>query len=134
MSARTGKLLLVMAIVLLGSLACGGSFSTANIKEAVLSADDAGSRPTEVFTPDQIFYCIVELASAPDDTVIKAVWIATEVEGESPDTTITETEFTTGSGTVTFNLANEFLWPVGQYRVELHLNGELDRSLDFEVR
>jgi hypothetical protein len=88
-----------------------------------------------VFAPDQTFYCIVELANAPDDTKLKAVWTAVEVEGEQPDLLIDEVEMTAEEGNVfTFDLTNNGLWPVGKYKVDLYLNDELDRTLEFEVQ
>jgi hypothetical protein len=56
-----------------------------------------------------------------------------QVEGEDPNTLIDEAE-TQGSGTFTFNLANNGPWPLGQYRVEIYVNGELALTLDFEVK
>ena len=53
-----------------------------------------------MFSPDQTFYCIVELANAPDDTKLKAVWTAVEVEGEQPDLLIDQAEMTAGNQNV----------------------------------
>lgn len=109
--------------------------STANIASATLSANESGSPATTTFTPDQsVFYLIVELANAPDDTKVKAVWTAVDAEGVDANLLIDESELTNGSGTLTFNLSNEGLWPTGAYKVELYLNDKLDRTLKFEVR
>ena len=124
----------VLSVVMLASFACGGSFSTANIKRAWLSADSSGAPETSQFSQAQTFYCIVELANAPDDTTVKAVWTAVSAEGTDPNLLIDESELTSGDGTITFNLTNDQLWPVGTYKVDLYLNGELDRALTFEVR
>jgi len=123
-----------LSAIILAVLACGGSFSTANIKSAWLSADSSGTPETTQFTQDQqTIYCIVELRSAPDDTIVKAVWTAVSAEGSDPNLLIDETEFTSGDATLTFDLTNDLLWPVGSYKVDLYLNGELDRTLAFEV-
>jgi len=55
-------------------------------------------------------------------------------EGVEPDFFIDETELTSGSNTLTFQLSNDAPWPAGQYKVDLYLNDELDRTLEFEVR
>jgi len=128
------SLMLALSVVILAALACGGSFSTANIKSAWLSADSSGSPETSQFSQDQTFYCIVELANAPDDTTIKAVWTAVSAEGTDPNLHLDDSELASGDGTVTFNLTNNQLWPVGSYKVELYLNGELDRTLAFDVQ
>ena len=124
----------VFLATLLSLLACGGSFSTANIQRAWLSSDSSGAPETTEFSQDETFYCLVELANAPDDTTLKAVWTAISAEGTDPNFLIDESELTSGDGTITFNLTNDQLWPIGTYKVDLYLNGELDRALTFEVR
>jgi hypothetical protein len=125
---------LVLLLLLLASLACGGSFSTANISDAYLSRDDAGQQTTTVFSPtDTTFYCQVQLSNAPDSTTVKAVWTAVSAAGEEPNLLLDETTLTGGDGNYTFNLQNDSLWPPGQYKVDLYLNDELDRTLNFTV-
>lgn len=122
-----------IAVVMLSMFACGFSASTANIKEAQLAKDPQANQPTTVFSPNDIFYCVVELANAPDDTTVKAAWTAVQAEGADPNTFIDESELTSGSGNLQFNLSNTNPWPRGTYKVDLYLNGELDRTLEFAV-
>jgi hypothetical protein len=125
---------LLPILVLLLGLACNFSASTASIKNAVMTLDEAGSQPANgVFSTTQPFFCQVELANAPDDTKVKAAWTAVDVEGADANTAIDETEVESG-GTVTFRLDNEGPWPVGKYKVDLYLNDKLDRTLEFEVK
>jgi len=125
----------VVVLLALAALACGGSFSTAKISNAVLSADPSGSPETTVFTPDQqTFYLLVDLANAPDDTAVRAVWTAVEADGVEPNFVIDEASVTSGDSTLTFDLANDSLWPTGSYKVDVYLNEELDRTIPFEVR
>jgi hypothetical protein len=131
------KLSILAAIVMLVSaaLACSGSVSTAKITSAKMSADSEGTSATTTFSPDQTFYAIVELANAPSDTKLKAVWTAVEVEGEQPDLLIDEAEITAGDQNVfTFNLSNDGLWPAGKYKVDIYLNDKLDQTLEFQVQ
>lgn len=131
------RLFILAAIVMLvaATLACGASASTAKISSAKLSADSEGASATTTFTPDQAFYAIVELANAPADTKLKAVWTAVEVEGEQPDLLIDQAEITAGNENVfTFNLTNDGLWPAGKYKVDIYLNDKLDQTLEFEVQ
>jgi len=134
---RTHKfqILTAILIVILVTLACGGSVSTANISSAKMFADSEGTQETTVYAQDQPFYCIVELANAPEDTTLKAVWTAVEAEGTEPNLVIDDAEITAGNENVfTFDLTNNGLWPIGKYKVDLYLNGELDRTLEFEVQ
>lgn len=124
-------LVLVMAIV---SLACSFSASTANINEAYMAQDEAGTEKTTVYPQDSVFYCIVTLANAPDDTTLKAVWTAVEAQDTDPNLKIDEVTTTMGDGTVPFTLTNDNLWPVGKYKIDLYLNDELKQTIDFEVQ
>jgi hypothetical protein len=129
------KLLLFVACSIVLLTACEFSASTANIESATLAKDEAGTQPTTVFAPPETFYLVVELANAPDDTTVRTVWYAVDVgDVAPPNTLIDEAELTTGSNSLFFNLAPESLWAVGQYKVELYLNDELDQTLTFEVQ
>ena len=117
-------------------VACGGgeiSLSTANIASARLAKDDSGAQATTTFSPTDTFYLLVDLANAPDDTTVKAEWTAVSVAGADPNTILDDVELTSGSGTLTFDLANDNPWPTGDYKVDLYLNGELDQTLTFRV-
>jgi len=123
----------IMAVVLI-TLACGFSASTANIKDAYMARDSEGVDKTTTFAQDEAFYCLVELANAPDDTITKAIWYAVEAEDTEPNFKIDEVSITQGDGVITFDLTNDNLWPLGSYKVELYLGDKLDRTLEFEVR
>ena len=133
---RTNKFsIFIVGIVLLFSiLACGGSVSTANIGDAWISSDQDGENRTTTFEQDAIIYAQVDLRNAPNDTTIKAAWLTVQVEGTEPDFVINETEIVTGSGVVHFDLSNSNLWPVGSYKVDLYMNGELAQTLTFIVQ
>jgi serine protease Do len=121
-------------VFLLG--ACGGgevSLSSANISDARLTKDEAGTRSTSTFAPGDTFYLLVDLANAPDDTTVKAQWTAVSAEGADSNTVLDDVELTSGSGTLTFDLKNENPWPAGDYKVDLYLNDELDQTLTFKV-
>jgi serine protease Do len=132
---RTWRLRAVMgiAVLMLATLACNFSFSTAKIKDARLARDDAGEDETTVFLPDETFYVVGDLSNAPDDTRLKAVWTAVEAEGEDPDTAIGEKEVTAGSGEFSFHVSNDSLWPDGRYQVELYLDDKKAETIEFEV-
>jgi hypothetical protein len=119
--------------LILSMLACGFSATTANITEAYLAPDEAGTEPTTEFFPEDTFYLILELANAPDDTNVKAVWVAVDAEDVDFDTVIDEAELETGDGRLTFDLANEDLWPVGNYKVDVYINDNVVETLEFSV-
>ena len=133
MTRRTLSLIAILFSALL-LVACEFSASTANVKSATLARDADGAQPTTAFEPTDTFYLIVDLANAPDDTAVKAVWYAADTGAAAePNTLIDEASMTSGSAVVTFNLSPETSWPPGTYKVELYLNDELNQTLDFSV-
>jgi len=127
-------IMLAVAALVLGVLACSFSASTASIENAWMARDYDGQQPTTVFAQDEVLYCVVDLANAPDDTTVKAAWSVVEAEGVEPNYPLDETELTSGDADLHFELSNDMLWPVGKYKVDLYLNAELDQTLEFEVQ
>jgi len=134
MTSRRFYLGFATAALLASLLALGCSVSTANIGDAWMARDEEGTERTTTFGPGEVFYCVVELKNAPDDTTVKASWTAVDVEGADPNTFLDEAVLSSGSGSLHFELSNDNLWPNGRYKVDLYLNDELDRTLEFEVR
>ena len=127
-------MLLALTVLVLSALACEFSASTANISDAWMSIDEDGAERVTTFAQDAVFYAQVDLQNAPDDTALKAVWMAVEAQDTEPNFVINETEFITGSGLVHFTLSNDNLWPIGKYKVDIYMNEELVQTLEFEVR
>ena len=133
MPRRSVTLFLIFLLTLL-LVACEFSASTANIRSATLARDEDAAQPTTTFEPNETFYLVVDLANAPDDTNVRAVWYAVDVgNAAEPNTLIDEAGLSSGSSVVTFNLAPDSPWPPGSYKVELYLNDELNQTLDFTV-
>jgi len=128
--------LVCAAFLLLALSACSFSASSATISSAKMARDQDGKQPTETFSPDEPFYCIVELSNAPKDTKVRAVWTAVKAEGADPNTRIDEAKTTSGSGQLQFNLSNQGPWPTGDYKVDLYLNDakEPTKTLTFKVQ
>ena len=133
---KANKLPILLAIVALAVsvLACGGSISTANIGDAWLSTDVEGNNRTTTFSQSDVMNLFIDLKNAPDDTELKVTWIAVNADGVDPNFVINESSYTSGDDTIHFDLSNDNLWPVGSYKADIYLNGELDRTLTFEVQ
>ncbi|MEM1180074.1 MAG: hypothetical protein AAGM22_17160 [Acidobacteriota bacterium] len=114
---------------------CEFKVSTARVAEARMSLDADGAQPTSTFSPTDVFFLAGDLANAPAGTTVSATWIAVEVdaEGVAPDFILDSTELTGASGPFHFQLSNDSPWPAGRYRVQLALDGEPERTLDFAV-
>lgn len=135
MKRKIAPILFAIMVIIVSQLACNQSFSTANIENAWMDTTEDGNNPTTAYSQDAIFYAMVDLKNAPDDTKLKAVWTAVDVQDTEKNLQLNETEFTTSDGLVHFQLENkEYLWPVGQYKVDIYLNDTLNKTLTFEVR
>ena len=135
MKATKTKILFAVAIIMASVLAWGCSFSTANIGSAWMATDEEGANRTTMFSQDAVFYAMVDLKNAPDDTKLKAVWTVVDAEETEPNLLLNETETTSGDALIHFQLENiEYLWPKGQYKVDIYLNDTLDQTLTFEVQ
>jgi hypothetical protein len=110
--------------------------TTADMSDVKMATDEDGKHPTEVFSPNDTFYCVGYLKNAPEDTKVTAVWIASDIEGIKPDTKIKQISAKGGSGMFRFNLSPTDSWPTGTYEVELYLNdaNKPTEALAFEVR
>ena len=62
-----------------------------------MARDPEGNDPTKVFSPDESFYCVAQLSNAPDDTTVRALWTAIDVEEANLNTKIEEVSTTGGS-------------------------------------
>ncbi len=134
MKIQRKTLFSLIGLFLALTLACSISANTAKITDAYTARDVNGTpEATKVFSQNEVFYALVTLDNAPDDTVTKAVWYAADAEGTAKNTKIDEAEFTSGDQQITFNLSNDQSWPVGTYKVEIYLNDKLNQTLEFSV-
>ncbi len=82
------------------------------------------------------FHAVVDLSDATAGTLVRAVWTAVDVGGAAPpNTTIADTETRVqGNHRLVFSAPPSFgRWPPGSYRLDVYLDGVLDRAIDFAV-
>ena len=134
------RLSLLFALCLLAIVVSGCEFSasTASIKSAELARGYQDGKAVDVTTTfgptDNPLHCVVTLGNVPDGTKVKAAWTVVDAgDGQFKDQKIDETELQSGSGVLDFTLSNNQSWPKGKYKVDLYLNGKLDRSVEFQV-
>lgn len=132
MNKRLVMIFFAIGALMLASIACEASASTANISSVVLTADKDNPVDTTSFTPDQTFYAIVTLANAPDSTKVKAAWTYTDEAGTV--TPIGEKEIVGSASPIVFNASPTTAWPAGKYRVEIFLNDKTNKTIDFTVQ
>ena len=114
----------------------GFSFTTANIQNAHLANDVNDSKTVTSYVPsDKTFYCFFDLKNAPEGTVVKGTWTLVSAEGYSNNSEIDSATVTGSDNTYYFSLDRSAdAWPVGQYKIDLYIDGKLVQTVDFEVK
>jgi hypothetical protein len=128
--------------LLISTLACNlvtGSPKEAGLENLRMAFDEDGNNPTTVFSPSDVFYAVGDLKNAPADTVVEAKWLAEQIEGYDSGELIYEqtiNDFTdeSFSGSIYFQLSNDSGWPVGDYQVDVYMDGNFIQSIPFSVR
>lgn len=120
------------------SNANSGSNRPANAEvftEEVYMAKEADGPATSTFSPsDRKVHVVINLNKAKSGTDVKVIWIAEEVEGAS-NRQLKTLDYTTKAfekkipGYLTWSQD----WPKGRYKVEVFIDGNLDRTVYYEV-
>jgi hypothetical protein len=114
--------------------------SSGIITDVILARDVEGVDlnpvdPTTVFTTSSIIHAVVEIEDAPAGTNFTAEFYVVDVgDAAQPNSLITSTDLAAdGTRYLDFNLTPTTSWPVGTYRVDILVNGELDQSVEYTV-
>jgi hypothetical protein len=106
--------------------------------DRVYMAKDNDGQPgdeTSSYEPgDHKVHCLIDLNKAKKGTEIRFVWKAVDVEG-GKNGEIKSTDYTTNSfeNKVHGHLQLPYDWPKGTYRVEVYINGNLDKTIDYTI-
>lgn len=130
---RVGLGFLCITLLALLASACGIVVGGASIDDIVLtSALDADYCPVDEVTTFSLhdpFYCSVKATNLqPGSTVTSRWYFGSEFIEE-----INYEVQTGGFGCVGFELTSSNSWPRGGYRVEIYLDGHLERTATFAV-
>ncbi|MFL7868838.1 MAG: hypothetical protein AB8I58_08425 [Anaerolineales bacterium] len=128
--------------LLISTLACNlvtGGPREPSLENLRMAFDADGNNLTTVFSPSDVFYAVGDLKNAPAGTTVEAKWLAVQIEGYDPGELIYEqtiNDFTEDSftGTIYFQLSNDAGWLVGDYKVDMYLNGNFVQSVPFSVQ
>jgi hypothetical protein len=104
--------------------------------DEVYTAKEEDGPATSTFAPaDRKVHIVINLNKGKSGTDVKVVWIAEDVEGASNKELKTLEYTTKGSekkipGYITWSQD----WPKGKYKVEIYIDGNLDRTVYFDVQ
>jgi hypothetical protein len=91
--------------------------------------------PTTTFQASLTIHAVVALQNAPANTRVKAAWYATDVGSVAPcNTFVNSAELTELEGSLKIDFRLSPTNPVGSYRVEIFVNGNLDQVITFNIR
>jgi hypothetical protein len=109
------------------------------IEEAYLARDNgegkAGDQVTEFATTDIPIYCVVLLESS-QTSVVKMNFVAVSVSGVKPETKVVTASYKTkdGENRVNFTGKPDGKWTPGKYRVDIFLDGKMEKNLVFDIK
>jgi hypothetical protein len=119
------------------------SESEVTIEKTVLAREqDDNFEPVKSFKPDDNFAVLVFLSEPKVGTKLKAVWTIVDA-GEMQDKKLLEKkiELTADAikgvkeaNRINFSLTHDNPYPAGDYKVEIYLNGELAKTVEFKIK
>lgn len=134
---KTRIVTLLALLALAGSaLACGSS-APAGVSNPVLSTDKEGTNATSTFAPTDTIYLSFDINQVDKGTSFDIKWYALNVSGQDPNTPfVTSNVVYDGSGNKIYANTNSTSggFPVGQYKVEIYMNGTKVAEQQFNVQ
>lgn len=112
--------------------------ATGALSEVHMARDDGEGDPgeeTSIFnSKDRTIHCVAKLNDAKSGTKMKFSWYIVEAEGRSNEK-IRDIDYTTRTleNVVHGHLIAPRDWPVGKYKVEVHVNGNLEETVSYTV-
>jgi hypothetical protein len=109
------------------------------IKEIHMAKDDGNGSPgetTDTFdTGDRTIHCVTTLKSAKSGTQMKFSWWIVDAEG-SQNRKIKDIDYKTRAleNIVHGHLTLPQDWPAGKYKVQVYVNGDIDKTVFYTVR
>ena len=104
------------------------------VSSRAMNSSSSGPATSTFAQTDRSVYVVINLNKAKSGTDIKVAWIAEDADGAT-NKQLKTVEYTTKAfeqkipGYLTWSTD----WPKGRYRVEVYIDGHLDRTVYYEV-
>jgi hypothetical protein len=114
------------------------STSTGALEDVHMARDDGKGDPgeeTDKFNgEDRTIHCVTKLKDAQSGTKMKFSWFVVEA-GDTKNEKIRDIDYTTRAleNVVHGHLTAPRDWPVGKYKVEVYVNGNLEQTVHYTV-
>jgi hypothetical protein len=119
------------------------SESEVAIKKTVLAREqDDKFEPVKSFKPDDTFAVLVFLSEPKIGTKLKAVWTLVDA-GDKQDQKLLEKSITITAeaikgveepNRINFSMTHDDPFPAGDYKVDIYLDGELAKTVEFKIK
>jgi hypothetical protein len=112
--------------------------SGAAIKEIYMAKDDGNGKPgdhTSTFEPgDHTIHCVVTLNESKAGTDMKFSWWIVDADG-TQNKKIKDIDYSTKTleNVIHGHLSLPQDWPKGKYKVQVYVNGDLDKTVNYTV-
>jgi len=108
------------------------------IKDMYMAKDDGGQpgEHTSTFAPgDRTIHCVATLKEAKSGTEMKFSWWIVDADG-TQDKKIKDIDYTTKAleNVIHGHLTLPQDWPKGKYKVQVYVNGNLDKTVPYTVQ
>lgn len=109
------------------------------IKEIHMAKDDGNGAPgteTDSFAPgDRTVHCVATLRESKSGTAMRFSWWIVDADG-SKNQKVKDIDYKTRAleNIVHGHLTLPQDWPVGKYKVQIYVNGDLDKTAFYSVR
>jgi hypothetical protein len=109
------------------------------IKEIHMAKDDGSGSPgdrTNTFEPgDRTVHCVATLKEPKAGTDMKFSWWIVDADGTT-NKKIKDIDYTTGQleNVIHGHLSLPRDWPQGKYKVQVYVNGNLDKTVNYSVQ
>jgi hypothetical protein len=136
---KSNKLSVMLGVIalIISTLACSFGAGDPSLTNPRMSTDSEGVNITTVYSGGDAFYAVADLSNVETGSIVDAKWYLVSAAdydpGEIESTSLT-IEDSSLYNYVSFELTSTDGWPVGQYKVELYLNGVLAHTIDFSVQ
>lgn len=125
----------VMALVF-ATLACSSLNATPGASDFFMATDKDGTNKTTTFSPSDDFFVFFKVNGIEDGTTFQSRWYALDLEGQDPNTPVQTIDYPyeKGISKIYFQLTSAEDWPVGNYKVEIYMNGTKVGEQTFSVQ
>lgn len=121
-----------------GAIADSDTGSGAAIKEIYMAKDDGSGQPgdhTSTFEPgDHTIHCVATLKEASSGTAMKFSWWIVDADN-TQNKKIKDIDYSTKAleNVIHGHLSLPQDWPKGKYKVQVYVNGDLDKTVNYTV-